>query len=928
MHNTPPPSRHNHLHLAISRKVTCIAGLVSAFFSSYAFAADYTYDKNHDDLIENSALLNYSSPIDGKSFHIDTTGFESPRGLKAISALETDGVSIVNTQTSFVIGNAITTTFDGIAAGFDGLPWDAQYYSDIEIGNNFLTIIGNDEQSISNRAHLAHIGYGLGINIFNNTFEISKLQSRANSIATVSASGSLGIIKNNNLKITDSQFKKAEGVTGTAIKGDEGQGLKLIENSTEVINSGFNELRGAELSGIQNSEDELSGNKLTIVNPTILAEYGGSLVIAQELSGYATNADKNKIYKDVSNGELIITGKLKVENASGERWQSTEFGAGKSSMSGVSGNRLIFKDLASEVVSMNQWLTYGGFSSSTKGDATSNSVTFDNAKFSGGKFVYGGFATNGKAHANGIDIKNGSIVEGNFIGSYGGLDTTAAYVTIDNSTVLGTVAVFSGDKKRTKLGEGTLTVQGLSDLSEAILHPYSLTPGVGDNDEDRGLQGYTGQHNVTFKADGFAGAIKQFGSAADNVAFDHVVLLGQTWNRQDAILTVLGSAAFKSSSLEDGSLSFVDGEAVAKGGTITLLKANNGITYVDPLEETEKDLVSTAGTALQFNGKVNFGENQITYTVESAESSSQTILVGDSRLAAAAFVNQGTDLLERVFHGFTLSREKYGLMTFATAEGTKNNYDLSNPIKINGWNFLAGLRSVAAVGVGDLTTALFVEYGEGNYRTSNSHFGLKFRTDGELQYVGGGLAVRLIFPSELYFEGSIRAGELQSDLNRALMDADGNHYDADTTSLYAGLHLGAGFITRPVAGMELDSYAKYFFTYTDSDSFTISKFNETYSFQSIVSHRLRLGTRASWSQSNMTYLIGVAGEYEFDAESDMVAANAPARTSDLGGFSGFAEAGLSIRPSLTSPWQFDLQVRGWVGQREAVAGMATVNYLF
>lgn len=314
--------------------------------------------------------------------------------------------------------------------------------------------------------------------------------------------------------------------------------------------------------------------------------------------------------------------------------------------------------------------------------------------------------------------------------------------------------------------------------------------------------------------------------------------------------------------------------------------------------------------------------------MESAESSSQTILVGDSRLAAAAFVNQGTDLLERVFHGFTLSREKYGLMTFATAEGTKNNYDLSNPIKINGWNFLAGLRSVAAVGVGDLTTALFVEYGEGNYRTSNSHFGLKFRTDGELQYVGGGLAVRLIFPSELYFEGSIRAGELQSDLNRALMDADGNHYDADTTSLYAGLHLGAGFITRPVAGMELDSYAKYFFTYTDSDSFTISKFNETYSFQSIVSHRLRLGTRASWSQSNMTYLIGVAGEYEFDAESDMVAANAPARTSDLGGFSGFAEAGLSIRPSLTSPWQFDLQVRGWVGQREAVAGMATVNYLF
>lgn len=226
---------------------------------------------------------------------------------------------------------------------------------------------------------------------------------------------------------------------------------------------------------------------------------------------------------------------------------------------------------------------------------------------------------------------------------------------------------------------------------------------------------------------------------------------------------------------------------------------------------------------MEFTGKVNFSDQKITYTIGSVESAEQTILVGDSRLAAAAFVNQGSDLLERVFHGFTLSRDKYGLMTFATAEGTKGDYDLSNPIDVNGWNFIAGARSVSAVNSGDLTSAVFVEYGEGNYRTMNSHLGHDFRTDGDMQYMGAGVAIRLMTPSDFYVEGSLRAGQLKSDLDRALMDASGHFYDADTKSIYAGVHLGAGFIAQPIAGMELDSYAKYFFTYTDSDSSKLAR---------------------------------------------------------------------------------------------------------
>lgn len=91
---------------------------------------------------------------------------------------------------------------------------------------------------------------------------------------------------------------------------------------------------------------------------------------------------------------------------------------------------------------------------------------------------------------------------------------------------------------------------------------------------------------------------------------------------------------------------------------------------------------------------------------------------------------------------------------------------------------------------------------------------------------------------------------------------------------------------------------------------------------------MRLGTRVSWSTANVTFMLGLAGEYEFDGESDMIVANAPERTSDIGGFSAFAETGSSMRPGASSPWQFEVHVRGWEGRRDAVSGMATANSLF
>ena len=370
-------------------------------------------------------------------------------------------------------------------------------------------------------------------------------------------------------------------------------------------------------------------------------------------------------------------------------------------------------------------------------------------------------------------------------------------------------------------------------------------------------------------------------------------------------------------------------EAILPGSSITLVSVENDgsqtLLYVDPDSPDTRTLKGNAGTSTEFTGDIFFGDKEITYSIEDVEPAEQTFLVGDARAAASAFVNQGSDLLERVFHGFTLSREKYGFMTFATAEGIKSNYDMSDSLKINGWNFLAGVRSVNSVLSGDLTSAAFFEYGKGNYRTHNEHLGLSFRTDGDIEYAGGGLALRYMTEGGFYGEASVRAGQLSSDISHALMDNKGNFYDVDTESFYAGVHVGLGKVFSITDAFEVDAYGKYFYTYTDSDDFMIN--SEKYSFDQISSNRFRLGARASHTKDGLTFLFGLAGEYEFSGESNMTAANTPSQTSDFGGFSAFAEAGVSLIPSLGSPWQFDLQVRGWQGTREAITGMLTINYL-
>lgn len=423
-------------------------------------------------------------------------------------------------------------------------------------------------------------------------------------------------------------------------------------------------------------------------------------------------------------------------------------------------------------------------------------------------------------------------------------------------------------------------------------------------------------------ADGWSGSF----SSAEN--FNLISFRNTKWaadsnvmNIQDGVLNALEHTQVK---LENF---VIDRNTVVNpGDSMTIIKSNvdTGLS----MDNVESSAVFSQGVAKLGTGELSLtgATNNLVYTVTGFSRNPQVDVIASNRAVAAAFVNQGTDLVSDSLD--TLSHDgRYGTKTFAAVYGNRSKYDVNSDLKINGWSTIVGVGNTHKVKDGDLSWGVFYENGTGNYRTYNSFNNEFFRGDGSLLYNGGGAAVRYNRDNGWYYEGSLRAGTLKSDMDNALMDGDGNHYGCSSESNYYGAHIGVGKVFSLSADRELDVYGKFFHTYTDGDSFDVA--GDRFEFDDITSDRLRIGARIRTNpEERVSTYYGLAYEYEFNGDADMRAAGLDAPTQSLQGSTCMAELGLKYQPSETSPWNFDLNVRGYAGEREGGSFHAQVSYLF
>ena len=503
-------------------------------------------------------------------------------------------------------------------------------------------------------------------------------------------------------------------------------------------------------------------------------------------------------------------------------------------------------------------------------------------------------------------------------------DTTSLTIgngfTAETNVVAGAYAAGS----QTATG-GIINISGTTTWEGTVYAGYSEDGSVTNNTinvaagtkQDLTLSG--GNKNASSNTLNIEGNGSAFNSIEnfETINFNNVAL------NNDAALSLI-NANLNGTTLNVKSLA--GGNNFKAGDTVTLIESESAIKGTADGITLANEII-TAGVAQDLTVSAGqSGDNKIDLTITDVKLNSQTNLAAQTRAASAAFVNQGTDLISDSLD--TISRDdNYGVKTFAAVHGNRSKYDVADDIKINGWSTIVGVGNADKFDNGsELNWGVFYENGSGNYRTYNSFNNEFFRGDGSMVYNGGGIAARYENKNGVYTEGSLRAGMLKNELDNAMRDVNGS-YGYKTESAYYGAHIGVGKIISLSDSSDLDIYGKFFHTYTEGDSVTIA--GDKFDFDSITSDRLRVGARITSNKENKfsTYY-GLAYEYEFNGDADMTAQGLRADTQSLQGSSVMAEVGFNYQPTPDSPWSFDLNMRGYTGERQGGSFNVQATYTF
>ena len=595
---------------------------------------------------------------------------------------------------------------------------------------------------------------------------------------------------------------------------------------------------------------------------------------------------KNSTLSNVT-GAYVESGKInathnivKIENSS-----ITSSLIGGYSHGGIVSYNQVFITNTDESKTFN--IVSGG--STISGEAIYNNKVTINGNVTASGFIAGGVVEAGdsdsKVCGNQVIIQSGTVT-GRIYGGYGYLNSNAL------------------------IDKNDITITGSANVTDADLYG-----GYADNTQAT-------ISNNTLTLNGWNGSVKSVQNFSD-INFENI-----KWDNGSTVLTIKESPAnaLANTKLNYDNVILTGGAELTTGNSMTLIAGQNLGIDVNNINSTGN---FTAGVSIEGTGMAEVASdgNSIKYTLTKVKHLDQIDLVAENRAVAAAFVNQGTDLISDSLD--TLSRDgSYGIKTFAAVHGNRSKYDVNSDLKINGWSTIVGVGNAAEFADGDeFSWGVFYENGSGNYRTFNEFNNEFFRGDGSLVYNGGGIAARYENASGVYTEGSLRAGMLKSEMDNALRDGSGNYYGYDSESAYYGAHIGVGKIISLSDSSDLDVYGKFFHTYTEGDSFTVNK--DKFEFDSITSDRLRIGARVTTNKANAfsTYY-GLAYEYEFNGDTDMRAQNLKAPTQSLQGSSYMAEVGFNYQPTPDSPWSFDLNMRGYAGEREGASFNVQATYTF
>ena len=769
----------------------------------------------------------------------------------------------------------------------------------ISAGNSDNGNADNNLVSISDSSTNTDIYGGQSLNgdANNNIIIISETVAASGRIA--GGRSSEGNTNNNTVIISDSTIQ-GNIYGGRTNEGNANANTIIISNSTmpNVIYGGGSSKGNATDNTviISNSTYDSNGMKTTNVYGGYTENGNTERNTVQITGGKSTDIYGGYSGLGKTKDNIVIINGGEVSNVYG----------GTSTNGSSSNNKVYIKDGTTRYI-------IAGYSTNKENinNVENNSVYIGGGKVIGN--VYGGLSENGTAYNNNVIISGGKITGDVFGGISENGNANHNNVVINGGKITG--QVYGGKSNNGTANNNNIIITGNADITKAYLFGSNIS-----NSNINLYENSVNNNNTcnTLTIDGWSGSTQSVKNFSD-INFNNV-----NWKNGETVLKITNGSKGNLTNTNINLNSIAGGSSIKAGDKMTFIASNTNLS--DEVNYNINDTF-TAGVALEGTGTTSVdNEGNVSFTVNNLKTSSQAVSAAQTRAASAAFVNQGTDLISDSLD--TISRDdNYGVKTFAAVHGNRSKYDVADDIKINGWSTIVGVGNADKFDNGsEFSWGVFYENGSGNYRTYNSFNNEFFRGDGSMVYNGGGIAARYENKNGVYTEGSLRAGMLKNELDSAMRDVNGS-YGYETESAYYGAHIGVGKIISLSDSSDLDIYGKFFHTYTEGDSVTIA--DDKFDFDSITSDRLRVGARITSNKENKfsTYY-GLAYEYEFNGDADMTAQGLRADTQSLHGSSVMAEVGFNYQPTPDSPWSFDLNMRGYTGERQGGSFNVQATYTF
>jgi hypothetical protein len=374
-------------------------------------------------------------------------------------------------------------------------------------------------------------------------------------------------------------------------------------------------------------------------------------------------------------------------------------------------------------------------------------------------------------------------------------------------------------------------------------------------------------------------------------------------------------------------------------GAASPLRAGDRLTLIEATADDKlKDVPATAtgrqGTTIQYGAKLYNDAGRLLYIVDEAGANEESKSLSEGYLSGTAFLGQGSDFL--LSQGMNAAQDAFNdsvdrPQIFATLDYGSLRYHTGSRIAIQGHHLIAGVALGHRFAVSRLTTAIFLEYGDGDHDTANRFASGKVKGSGNVRYQGVGLLARSDFDDGMYLEGSVRGGEVDIDYRtNDLWDYWGHRVSVEyaTKNGYVGAHLGIGKTWVVNETDSLDTHVQGLWTRQGSETATITT-GEVLEFDRIESRRLRFGVRYEHALSGgVKAYAGLGYDREFSGKARATTQGYRIDVPKLKGDTGIVELGLRATPRPGQPLHLDFGLRGYAGKREGATGNLRMSYSF